>query len=243
MTGQKASRTARAAVGASDLYRDYGDWKGWEQTFVCDEARADYYRGELAGIPLQGRRVLEIGFGDGAFLAWAEAQGAVIAGSEVNPTSIAAAKVRGVTLLPADFGARMRGGRFDLVVAFDVFEHLDLSAISDRLKVIEALLEPGGRLLLRYPNVQSPFGLSAQFGDATHLTGLSGAKIDQLCAATVLRTERYAAAYRPLGRGVLRPLLRRAKHGLRDGLGRAMNALYGLDLIWDPVVVQVLRKP
>ena len=55
--------------------------------------------------------------------------------------------------------------RFDTVVAFDVFEHFALEEIEARLAALETMIRPGGHLLMRFPNGQSPFGLVLQHGD------------------------------------------------------------------------------
>jgi hypothetical protein len=175
-------------------------------------------------------------------LAWAQAREARVAGMELDSRSLAAAAAAGIALV-TDIEAHSAAhqDRYALIAAFDVFEHLTLSQIETHLVAIAKLLEPGGVLILRYPNGQSPFGLSPQNGDVTHITALSQAKIDQLAQPLGFVTERYAGSAMPQGRGIVR--LRRAIiRGLRRLVGRLLNALFNVEIIWDSVVTQVLRK-
>lgn len=158
-------------------------------------------------------------------------------GSKLTPASIRAAGEAGVPLLPSDFGAG------DLPAdAFDVFEHLDGATIAEKLDAIDEALRPGGRLVLRYPNGQSPFGLVHQHGDATHLSALSKSKIEQYAAGTGLVTARYGGAARPGGGGIPARLARGARHTLRDLHSKLIGFLYGSDVELEPVVTHVLVK-
>ena len=65
------------------LYHGYTQWKGWRGEFATTDREARYYAAELADVALAGRRVLELGFGNGNFLAWAREQGAQVTGTEV----------------------------------------------------------------------------------------------------------------------------------------------------------------
>jgi 2-polyprenyl-3-methyl-5-hydroxy-6-metoxy-1,4-benzoquinol methylase len=198
------------------LYGRYREWKGWT-LFAYDLDQADTFRGEL-GSDLAGKSLFEIGFGAGSLLAWAQEQGANVAGSEVNPEFAAAARERGVEILPVELGEAVAGhcDRFDLVVAFDVFEHLTLPQIVAGLRHIAALLKPEGRLILRFPNAQSPFGAFSQYGDVTHVTALSGAQMIQLALETPLEVVSVKASWRPRGATIGRRLVRAIRYALQD---------------------------
>ncbi len=188
--------------------------------------------------------MLEIGFGSGAFLAWARDRNARIAGVEIIPQLIAAAKTRNVELLPADFEtiAKIHAERFDTILAFDVFEHLTLDQIISRLAGCVTLLKLGGHLVLRFPNAQSPFGLAPQHGDPTHKMALSRGTFEQLTQGTALKVVRYTPSFRVRGGGAAKRLARALRYVLRDLIGKSLNAIYSQDIPWDPVVVLVLRK-
>jgi SAM-dependent methyltransferase len=236
--------TATSPQPGRGLYDAYESWKGWSKPFAYSVEEAEYFAGECRGVDVAGAHVLEIGFGFGAFLAWARDQGARVAGAEINPVSLEAARASGIELLPSDFEtvARDHAGRFDTIAAFDVFEHFTIEEAAARLSAVEIMLRPGGRLLLRFPNAQSPFGLAPQFGDPTHKSALSRGVFEQLAAASSLDVERYAPAFRTLGRGLFRRLGRRSRYLARDLVSGLFNAIYGASIPWDPVVALVLRK-
>ena len=64
-------------------YHGYAQWKQWHGDFAASDREARYFAAELAGLDFAGREVLEIGFGNGAFLAWAMTQGARVTGTEI----------------------------------------------------------------------------------------------------------------------------------------------------------------
>ena len=132
-------------------------------------------------------------------------------------------------------------GSFDTIVAFDVFEHFTQQQIRDRLAAAAVLLKPGGGLVLRFPNGQSPFGLAPQYGDATHVTPLSLGAVVQLLGETPLSVERYTNAFRNTGSGVT-SVVRRMRFLARDVGTRLLGWAYALSIPWDPVVTIVLRK-
>ncbi len=239
-----ANETDGAGSPPNDLYQGYETWKGWTKPFTYTAEDAAYFAGESRGTKIEGGDVLEIGFGSGSCLAWARARGARVAGTEINPILIEAARSFGVELLPADFEtvAGRHASRFDAIIAFDVFEHFALAEIAARLEATETMLKPGGHLILRFPNAQSPFGLAPQNGDPTHKSALSRSAFEQLIQGTSFEIVRYAPSYRIGGGGPATRLVRRLRYMARDLIGGLLNAIYAQDIPWDPVVVLVLRK-
>jgi Methyltransferase domain len=233
------------AVTDDDLYRGYEEWKGWRGAFNASEADTRYFATELAGMPVGGRRVLEIGFGNGSFLAWAKAQGAIVAGTETHAAIIDAARTKGFDAHPADLGALLVAARcFDLVVAFDVLEHWDMQTLITNLNQIHALLDVGGTLLARFPNGQSPFGRLHQYGDITHRSVLSASSIGQLAQMTGFEVVRVANAARVPARLDPWSLLKfRWRCWRRARLERAIGRLYETGrLPFDLNLTAVLRK-
>ncbi|MEO9131641.1 MAG: methyltransferase domain-containing protein [Sphingomonas sp.] len=226
------------------IFSNYDSWKGWQATFSPSTNEAAYYALELRGLVLIDCTVFEIGFGTGAFLGWAESQGARIMGSEVTPALARSGAARGLEMVPADFEAcaALAPESLDLVAAFDVFEHLTTEVIAAKLRAVGEALKPGGHLILRYPNGQSPFGLAAQHGDVTHITALSRARIDQLAAGTSLETLRYGGVARPKARRLQTRLVRALRYMVRDMHMRVLNFVYGTDVNLEPVVTQLLVK-
>lgn len=228
---------------APSLYAGYETWKGWDTPFTPTDEERDYFTGETRDVKIAGADVCEIGFGSGSFLAWAREQGARVAGAELIPQLIANARHRGVEILPPDFEtvASAHAGRFDTIVAFDVFEHFSTTEILTRLDAAAVMLKPGGHLVLRFPNAQSPFGLAPQNGDPTHKSALSRSVFEQLIQGRPFDAVRYGHVFRTRGRGVRR-LVRAARYGVRNMHAAFLNFTYAQNIPWDPVVVLVLRK-
>jgi 2-polyprenyl-3-methyl-5-hydroxy-6-metoxy-1,4-benzoquinol methylase len=235
---------ARSAEPARDLYEGYEAWKSWTRPFEPTADEIAYFTGETRGMKIGGAELLEIGFGSGSFLAWAKGQGARIAGTEINPRLLEAARAYGVELLPPAFEtvASNNTARFDTIAAFDVFEHFEIGDVAARLSACETMLKPGGHLVMRFPNGQSPFGLVCQNGDPTHKCALSRQVVEQLILGRGFTVQRYAPSYRIKNGSLPQRVVRMARYGARSTISAILNAIYGQTIPWDPVVVLVLRK-
>lgn len=240
----EAQKPPPAADPPAGPYAGYETWKRWNKLFSYDDEEAAYFQGEMRGVAIAGADLLEIGFGPGCFLAWAKDKGARVSGIEVISALIAAAREEGVTLLPAEFETVAAGHAeaFDTIVAFDVFEHFALIDLVARLAACGQMLRPGGHLVLRFPNAQSPFGLAPQNGDPTHKIALSRGVLEQLTQTSGLHVTRYAPAFRIRGGSPGKALARALRYLARDAIAAALNAIYSQSIPWDPVVVIVLRK-
>ena len=182
-------------------YHGYTQWKGWRGEFATTDREARYYAAELGDVELGGKRVLEVGFGNGSFLAWAREQGAQVTGTEVIDALIDQARAKGYDAQPASLQALSAARReFDLVVAFDVFEHWNRDELVANMQYIHTLLAPGGMLLARFPNGHSPFGRVFQHGDLTHVTTLSSSRMAQLAQMTGFAVARIDNARRVAAR-------------------------------------------
>jgi 2-polyprenyl-3-methyl-5-hydroxy-6-metoxy-1,4-benzoquinol methylase len=230
--------------GGNELYAGYASWKGWTKPVAPTAGEIEYYDGEMKGLAIAGSDVFEIGFGSGIFLAWARDRSARLAGAELIAELIENARAAGVEILPPDFEtvAAAHAARFDTIAAFDVFEHFSIPEILVRLDASAVMLKPGGHLIMRFPNAQSPFGLAPQNGDPTHKAALSRSVFEQLLQGRPFEIVRYAAAYRVRGPFGLTRLVRGFRYVLRDLLARVLNFTYAQEIVWDPVVVLVLRK-
>jgi 2-polyprenyl-3-methyl-5-hydroxy-6-metoxy-1,4-benzoquinol methylase len=225
-------------------YATYVAWKQWDRLFAYTPEQARYFAGEMRGLAVAGADLLEIGYGSGDFLAWARDKGARVSGVEIIPALVEAARERGIPLLPPDLesAAAHHAAAFDTIIAFDVFEHLTPDVVAMRLVTCAGMLKPGGHLVLRFPNGQSPFGLVPQGGDPTHRSLLSRGAIEQLMLSTDLVVVRYAPSFRITGGGLLKGLARRLRYLARDMISVTLNAIYAESIPWDAVVVIALRK-
>jgi SAM-dependent methyltransferase len=160
--------------------------------------------------------VLELGFGNGAFLAWARGRGASVYGIEASSTLVQRARSK--------FGQDRAFGdveqlrvqhpeaRFELIAAFDVLEHVPPAEVVDLLRLLRSLLAPTGRLVVRFPNGDSPFGRVTQHGDPTHVNTIGGFKLSYYAQQAGLAVVSLRSPRLPI-RGV----------GLRRGVRRAMQ--------------------
>ncbi|HVK03347.1 MAG TPA: class I SAM-dependent methyltransferase [Armatimonadaceae bacterium] len=145
-------------------------------------------------------RALDVGCGDGRFLAALRARGWEVAGTETDPVAAELARGRtGATIyedtldaLPGD------AGPFDLVSLVHVLEHVPdpRATLADCLR----LLHPGGKLLLALPNAAS--AEAALFGSAwyhldlpRHLWGFTPRSLTRLLEETGFRVR--DVAYTP----------------------------------------------
>lgn len=228
-------------VETTALYKDYHAWKGWRDPFRWSPEEGLYYAAELGGSPV-GLDIMEIGFGAGGFLGWARDNGARVSGSELTTSSVRAATEADIALHHPDFEryGGLPADSLDVVVAFDVFEHIDPSDIPAKLGAIAHALRPGGKLIMRYPNGQSPFGLIAQHGDATHIVALSRSKMEQYAAGSGLRTLRYGSAASVRTGGLTRELVRVLRNVLQRVHARIIHFAYATDVELAPVVTHVM---
>ena len=69
---------------------------------------------------------------------------------------------------------------FDLILAFDLIEHLTKTEALKLIKLCFEKLNPGGRVVFQTPNASSPFYGSVRYGDLTHELGFTPQLLSQL---------------------------------------------------------------
>ncbi len=94
--------------------------------------------------------VLDVGCGNGEFLALAAAAGYQAQGIDVSPTSSELCRSKGLSAVAGDFLSHEFGVRFGLVTMWDVMEHLREPARF--VQRAHALLEDRGVLVLKIPS-------------------------------------------------------------------------------------------
>jgi len=225
--------------------KDYAAWKNWNaEDFgkAGAEDRLYYAREVFARHPKPSPAVLEVGFGNGSFLACARERGCRVAGIEVNAELVATA---------AKAGFEVHGslgdcspGSFDIVVAFDVLEHIPEEAIVAFLAEVRDVLVENGIFIARFPNGDSPFARRLQHGDATHLTSIGSSKARwyaRQAGLAVDYTGNPAHVYTGLGRA---RFVRRALAGIGRSLIESVlgHLYYGERAAFDPCLLIVLRR-
>lgn len=167
----------------SNIYKSYLVGKNWGEDFgILDDYTRKYYDVELkevtSNLDNKNIKVLEIGFGNGGFLTYAREKKWDINGIEINDDLIAIAKEKGFNVYDSiDF---FNDGIFDLIVAFDVLEHIPPSDIIEFVNTIKSKLKKDGCFLARFPNGDSPIGMRNQNGDITHVNAIGTEKIIQI---------------------------------------------------------------
>jgi SAM-dependent methyltransferase len=216
----------------ADLYRRWKQWEPGQFGAVADQSLT--YRAELrrAGYEsLGGIRVLEIGFGNGSFMAWAIENGMEYVGTEIDPELVQRARDHGVRALMADesFDILAPFAPFDLCVAWDVLEHIPRDRLAIFLRQVRSQLTDHGVLIARVPSGDSPFSGAIQSGDPTHYAPMGSGTI------------RYLAAQSGFSRVDVRPAALPV-WGL--GLGSAVRRLivHACDQLCHPVVRLLMRN-
>lgn len=105
-----------------------------------------------------GARVLDVGCGQGSFLARSASQGAFTTGIEFNKDAGDVARSKGVEILPVLLSDHVndRPEYYDVVTSFQVLEH-----VTNPFEFIECsirVLKPGGKLIIGVPNDASFLG-------------------------------------------------------------------------------------
>ncbi|MGH8211224.1 MAG: class I SAM-dependent methyltransferase, partial [Steroidobacteraceae bacterium] len=121
-------------------------------------ARAASIRREDRGIGRAGgpgRRVLDVGCGNGQFLSWAREWQWECHGVEMDAAAAQIARDRGISILGSQLEelAPEHGGSFDAITLSHVIEHVYDPV--DVLRRCHQLLKPGGYLWLETPNTDS----------------------------------------------------------------------------------------
>ena len=119
------------------------------------------------------RPVGELACGHGSFLHWLKTRNfANIAGVDSSPEQVALARQVGAHVDQDDVNrwlARQPLSHFGALVAIDLVEHLSRDDFMELLRATHLALAPGGCLILRLPNGDSPCVGRNLFNDITHV--------------------------------------------------------------------------
>lgn len=237
----------------SGKYDHYSEWKGWTMGDFLHftENEAIYYAAELkrAGFnELASPKCLELGFGNGAFAGWATSQGIAWTGVEVQRELVDLATARKLCVFASleEAASFLGAGTIDLVVGFDVFEHLEAPELVEVLKGVYCVLKSGGVLLARVPSGDSPFGRAIFHGDITHRIALGSSAIHQLASQTGFEVMDVGPPQYPiLGLGLVRAIRRGCIRLAQMIIARFINLVFhdGQPRVITANLVFVLRKP
>lgn len=171
--------------------QNYIEWKNWNIENFASASFEErlYFKKLIKKFELgENLEVLEIGFGNGAFLDFAESIGWNISGVELNPSLVARAAQHGFNVYPSLFEIPDIN-KYDLIIALDVIEHIEETQIPNFLKKTQDLLSSNGSLILRVPNGSSPLGLANQHGDITHVSVITEGKMNYFTKSIDLKID------------------------------------------------------
>lgn len=233
-------------------YANYTEWKGWGQEPFGVYSRDDalYFEAELrrsGAVDIAGKTVLEIGFGNGKFAGWARDTGAIYSGTEAIEDLVAHGSDAGFNVYDArqPLGSLAGEQSVDLIVSFDVFEHLEPDFLRETLRSAYYLLKRQGRLIVRVPSGDSPFSRAIQHGDLTHRMTMGSAMVHQLANEAGLTVDVVREPVLPLrGQGVKVFLRRAAVTSIRTLAFAVMTRVFmgGGRPVLTPNMVFVLSK-
>ncbi len=131
--------------------------------------------------------IVDLACGGGDFLYFLKRRGYTnLTGVDLSPQQVTLARQVIPQVEEGDVIAFLEKnpGRFDLITAFDLIEHLTKDEVLSFLEKAYAALKPGGKLILQTPNGDSPFVGTILYGDFTHelcLNPASATKLLKLC--------------------------------------------------------------
>lgn len=132
-----------------------------------------------------GISVFDLGCGHGLLLyLLREAGFRNVRGVDSSPEQVATAHrlgIGGVSQEEAvDALRRTTDASEDVVIAFDLIEHLTKPELLDLVDQVRRVLRPGGRWVIHTPNGESPFVGRVRYGDFTHELAFTRESLAQL---------------------------------------------------------------
>ena len=235
----------------SRQFSEYQAWKGWKENIFGqpDPVQARYFEAEFSAAGVDNRApisLLEIGFGNAVLATWARAIGWAYTGTELDPDLVARARAAGIDAHQAKtpIATFAPDCGYDLVVAFDVLEHLTKDEIAGLLEAVRPHLKLGGRLIARFPSGDSPFSGAIQHGDVTHKTEIGSGMIEQIAIANGYNVLQVRGPAFPLtGLGIRRMLRRAPIKGCRALIGSLCRLIYfdNRPRVIEPNILAVLQ--
>jgi SAM-dependent methyltransferase len=133
-------------------------------------------------------RILDLGCGAGTLMHFLREAGYTrVTGIDSSPEQVAAAgsiAIPGVErgdILP--FVRGLDEGSVDVVVTWDVIEHLTKGELAPLSDDVFRILSPRGRWIIHAPNAESPFGSRIRYADWTHEQAFTRESLGQLLRA------------------------------------------------------------
>lgn len=172
-------------MSKNNFDNSYSRWKSWDDGSTLKNFgnisvyQADYYRKVMGWSgAAKNSKILEIGFGNGAFLNYCKQQGYDLVGTELNADLLKVAGNSGYEVFGGEFLEKLQPASFDFIFAFDVIEHIYPEEVVSFLSSCKRALCPGGIAIFRFPNGDSPMAMPNFNADITHVNWISSGKIN-----------------------------------------------------------------
>lgn len=232
------------------LQEEYAELQAKEKSLAARQVSIRRLQRLLAPhLPTARQAALDLGAGQGELVEALQRLGfAKATGVELSPSQVQWALAHGCKAVRQGEGCQalseLPAACLDLVVCFDVFEHLSHDTCAQWFAQIHRVLKPGGRLIGHVPNGLSPFAGSVYWGDLTHLWCPVPESIQVFCRSSGLR---WLGAYENIGaspgfKGRLRAL---AWRGVRCVLATASTVETGrsaFSLPWSRTFLFVIEQ-
>jgi 2-polyprenyl-3-methyl-5-hydroxy-6-metoxy-1,4-benzoquinol methylase len=215
-------------------YTDYSSWKGWltQIPFAeLSEVQNIKFKKQLERfhIPYKKINALEIGYGNGSFIKFLKNNDSKVEGIEIQDSLLEAAREFGI---PAQRSINdVTCGPYDLIVAFDVLEHLTVEELRSLFHKCKLLLKKDGVMLLRFPNAESFAGLGAQNGDFTHITAIAQTKLQQIIEPYGFKIERFEGELIYPRKNVVHAIRSVFRYILMKGMGVGSGHFFSTNVI------------
>ena len=123
----------------------YTKWKSWDenQFGLTSKENALYYKKLFSRYLPEAKNVLEIGYGNGSFLNWCKEKDLNVHGIEQDKDLIARAKKLNYKVYKSV--SEIKQTKFDLIVLFDVLEHIEQKKMDSVFKSLKQILAKNGK--------------------------------------------------------------------------------------------------
>lgn len=172
-----------------NINNKYINWKNWDSSSFGKISKLEhaYFKDSIKLMQLEkSHKVLEIGFGNGSFLNFLKKNNYSCEGVDTNNHLVDLA-LKNNFIAHKSLDDIDPDKKFDLIVLFDVIEHIPENDIELFLIKLSSVLETSGSVLLRFPNGSSPLGLANQHGDVTHCNIITVPKLNYWCTNSNLK--------------------------------------------------------
>jgi len=223
-----------------DFYKNYADFKRY-QTPILKAKHLRWYDREF-WVPAEctpETEVLELGSGTGEFLAYLKLKGVKRFRGVEQDTNAIAVMEDGLSdhVFVGDIWNFLDQETFDrpfcCIVMLDVLEHFSAGDGVRLLQKIKTVLKPGGKTIIRVPNMSSPWGGIHQFADLTHKTAYTPNSLEQLGQAAGFKI----LSFLPQSRGS--PF----RHFTESIFHKFLSKILVVTpIIWTPNMIAILEK-